>query len=166
MGSPKAVSAKTLGAGTVRIASRELEGWRQIIRLRIDALAQAFGPLDQGLRVNCSRKMVMQVAALRHLQQKRDQQVGVFADALEVASGLGFTRGSGLRGGEGRDSKQDGEGEEKTQPAKRRPSGAPVYSHPLPKEGKGWGTQTIGLGGTQPAKGRTRETGTPLPPSP
>ena len=58
--------------------------------LRIHAILALRTPLDERFRVNGAGQVIVQVAALGHLAQKRQQQVGILANALEVALGAGL----------------------------------------------------------------------------
>ena len=56
--------------------------------------------------------MIVQVTTLRHLEQKRKQQVRVFPDALEVAFGLRLCRSSRALCGKSRSHSEEQGGDE------------------------------------------------------
>ena len=68
----------------------------------IDALTFLRRPLNVRFRINRSGEVIVQVAALGHFAQKGQQQVGVVANALEVALGGGLIGVGRTSGSDGR----------------------------------------------------------------
>src|SRR6185369_13640892 len=102
-----------------------------------DAQSIVRGPAQVTLGVNRTGQMVVQVAALRHLREKCEEERGIVADGREVRRGCAFARrrwrrrrGDGARGQHGH---------------RRRPQRLPDHRTRVPGSGGFSNETTVGL---------------------